>query len=110
MDTLVFIKVAITQAILPYFKRITVVVSLWLAVSLDLLVSLRSGYAASKHAIKGYFETYNVNCLNQYYHFCISGRINTNILKKFLWAMDSNGATDENNEVGMDVTVCVKKL
>jgi short-subunit dehydrogenase len=74
--------------------------------------SLTFGYAASKHAIKGYFETLQCELFKTNITISrISGRINTNIQKNALVGDGQQyGATDENNEVGMDVTVCVKKI
>jgi NADP-dependent 3-hydroxy acid dehydrogenase YdfG len=52
---------------------------------------LRSGYSASKHAIKGILETLQWNCINQYYCFYrISRKNSTNISKNAFWVMVSN--------------------
>lgn len=109
-----FAPVAITQALLPYLKirnsgNITVVSSIAGLIGFP----LRSGYAASKHAIKGYLET--LQCELYKTNLTISlvypGRINTNISKNALVGDGQQyGATDENNEVGMEVAVCVKKI
>ncbi|MFT5254056.1 MAG: dehydrogenase/reductase SDR family protein 7B [Flavobacteriales bacterium] len=109
-----FAPVAITQAILPYFKErnsgnITVISSIAGLIGFP----LRSGYAASKHAIKGYLET--LQCELYKTNLTISlvypGRINTNISKNALVGDGQQyGATDENNEVGMEVAVCAKKI
>jgi short-subunit dehydrogenase len=109
-----FAPVAITQAILPHFKKqnsgnITVISSIAGLIGFP----LRSGYAASKHAIKGYLET--LQCELYKTNLTISlvypGRINTNISKNALVGDGKQfGSTDENNEVGMEVDVCVKKI
>jgi short-subunit dehydrogenase len=114
MDINYFAPVAISQAILPYFTEqnsgnITVISSIAGLIGFP----LRSGYAASKHAIKGYIET--LQCELYKTNLTISlvypGRINTNISKNALIGNgEQHGATDENNEVGMDVELCVKKI
>lgn len=114
MDINYFAPVAITQAVLPHFKKqnkgaITVISSIAGLIGFP----LRSGYAASKHALKGYFET--LQCELYQSNISVSivypGRIDTNISKN---AFKGNGvpfgATDENNEVGMNVALCVKKI
>jgi short-subunit dehydrogenase len=114
MDINYFAPVALTQAILPHFKKrnsgnITVISSIAGLIGFP----LRSGYSASKHAIKGYLET--LQCELYKTHLSVSlvypGRINTNISKNALIGNGQQyGATDENNEVGMEVDVCVKKI
>lgn len=109
-----FAPVAITQSILPHFKKrntgnITVISSIAGLIGFP----LRSGYAASKHAVKGYFET--LQCELYQTNISISlvypGRINTNISKNALVGNGQQyGTTDENNEVGMNVSICVKKI
>jgi short-subunit dehydrogenase len=73
---------------------------------------LRSGYAASKHAIKGYLETLQCELFKT--NITISlvyPRINTNISKNALVGDGKQyGATDENNEVGMDVGFVRKNI
>ena len=114
MDINYFAPVAITQAILPYFQKqssgnISVISSIAGLIGFP----LRSGYAASKHAIKGYMET--LQCELYKTNITISlvypGRINTNISKNALVGDGKQyGTTDENNEVGMEVDLCVKKI
>jgi short-subunit dehydrogenase len=114
MDINYFAPVAITQAILPYLQEqnsgnISVISSIAGLIGFP----LRSGYAASKHAIKGYMET--LQCELYKTNITISlvypGRINTNISKNALVGDGKQyGTTDENNEVGMEVDVCVKKI
>ena len=114
MDLNYFAPVAITQALLPHFKQQNqgnmIVIS-----SIAGLVGfpLRSGYAASKHAIKGYLET--LQCELYKTNITVSivypGRIDTNISKNALVGDGQHyGATDANNEVGMAVNVCARKI
>ncbi|HEX8576902.1 MAG TPA: SDR family oxidoreductase [Flavobacterium sp.] len=73
----------------------------------------RSSYAASKHALKGYFETLQSELYKTNIHISLvyPGRIDTNISKN---ALSGSGVpfdkTDENNEVGMNVTLCSRKI
>tara|TARA_R110000868_G_scaffold987_6_gene7364 strand:- start:2935 stop:3729 length:795 start_codon:yes stop_codon:yes gene_type:complete len=114
MDINYFAPVAITQAILPYFKKnnsgsMTIISSIAGLIGFP----LRSGYAASKHAIKGYLETLQCELFktNITLSLVYPGRINTNISKNALVGDGKQyGATDENNEVGMDVRLCAEKI
>jgi short-subunit dehydrogenase len=109
-----FAPLALTQAILPHFEKqnsgsMTVISSIAGLIGFP----MRTGYCASKHAIKGYLETLQSELYNTKLHVCIvyPGRINTNISKN---ALVGNGnrfsETDENNSVGMDVSICVNKI
>ena len=99
---------------MPYFKKhnsgnITVISSIAGLIGFP----LRSGYTASKHAIKGYLET--LQCELHKTNITISivypGRINTNISKNALLGDGQQfGNTDANNEVGMEVDVCAQKI
>ena len=114
MELNFFAPVAITQAILPHFNKInsgniTVISSIAGLIGFP----QRSGYAASKHALKGYFETLQT----ELYHTNITisiiypGRIDTNISKNAITANGSQyGISDENNKVGLSATVCAKKI
>lgn len=114
MDINYFAPLALTQAILPHFKAqnsgsMTVISSIAGLMGFP----LRTGYCASKHAIKGYLETLQAELLKSNIHICIvyPGRVNTNISKN---AMIGNGeqfgTTDENNQVGLDVGICANKI
>ena len=114
MDINYFAPLALTQAILPLFKiqnsgSITVISSIAGLIGFP----LRTGYCASKHAIKGYLETLQTELYKSKIHICIvyPGRINTPISKNALLG-DGNqyGKTDENNQVGMNVSICVNKI
>lgn len=109
-----FAPLALTQAILPYFKKIdsgsiTVISSIAGLIGFP----LRSGYCASKHAIKGYLETLQSELYKTNIHISIvyPGRINTPISKNALLGNGIQfGSSDENNEVGMEVSVCAEKI
>lgn len=74
---------------------------------------LRSAYAASKHALQGYYESLlleeeknNIRVTLVY-----PGKINTEISKSALNASgDAHGVMDHNQETGMPVEVCVRKM
>jgi short-subunit dehydrogenase len=114
MDLNYLAPVAITQAIMPHFKlqdagNMCVISSIAGLIGFP----LRSGYAASKHAIKGYLETLQCELYKTNIHVSIvyPGRINTNISKNALLGDGQQfGATDENNEVGMAVEACARKI
>lgn len=114
MDINYFAPVALTQAILPLFEKqnsgsMTVISSIAGLIGFP----LRSGYCASKHAIKGYLETLQCELLKTNIHICIvyPGRIDTNISKNALIGNGNQfGSTDENNQVGMNVSICAKKI
>ena len=114
MDINYFAPVALTQAILPYFKKInqgniTVISSIAGLIGFP----LRSGYVASKHAIKGYLETLQCELLKTNITISIvyPGRIDTNISKNALLGNGKQfGFTDANNEVGMKVEDCAHRI
>lgn len=114
MELNFFAPIAITQEILPHFKKknsgsITVISS----VAGLMGFPYRSGYAASKHAIKGYFETLQTELYASNIKICLvyPGRIDTNIsINAITGNGTSYGTTDENNVVGMSVEACAKKI
>ena len=109
-----FAPVAITQFILPHFKKnncgnMTVISSIAGLIGFP----LRSGYAASKHAIKGYLETLQTEFYNSPISISIvyPGRIDTAISKNAITGDGSkSGIEDANNKVGMRVSKCVSKI
>ena len=114
MDINYFAPLALTQAVLPHFIKqnsgsITVISSIAGLIGFP----LRSGYCASKHAIKGYLETVQTELYKSKIHVCIvyPGRINTPISSN---ALQGNGQkfaqNDENNEIGIEVAVCANKI
>lgn len=109
-----FAPVAINQALLPHFiaknSGHSVIIS---SVAGLMGFPLRSGYAASKHAIKGYVETVQCELLETkvLHSIVYPGRIDTPISKNALQGNGQQyGTTDANNEVGMDVKICAQKI
>lgn len=109
-----FAPVAIIQSLLPHFEKnksghITVISSVAGLIGFP----LRSGYAASKHAIKGYIETLQTELLGSNIRSLLvfPGRIDTPISVN---ALTGNGelsnVKDANNKVGMEVSVCASKI
>jgi dehydrogenase/reductase SDR family protein 7B len=114
MDLNYFAPVAITQEIMPFFKSKNsggmIVIS-----SIAGLIGfpLRSGYAASKHAIKAYIETLQSENYESkiYISSVFPGRINTNISRNALLGNgEKSGKQDANNKVGMDVAKCASLI
>jgi len=109
-----FGPLAITQYLLPHFKRQghghVVAIS---SMSGLMGFPLRSGYAASKHALKGYFETLQVeHTLNNFYVTIVSpGRIKTGLS---LSALTGDGAPydkmDKGQLNGIPVDECVIRI
>lgn len=109
-----FAPVAISQAILPHFKKNDsgnlVVIS---SIAGMMGFPLRSGYAASKHAIKGYLETLQTELYDSKVNLTLvfPGRIDTAISKNALTGTGVQaGVEDANNKVGMSVQLCVLQI
>ncbi|MCF6141430.1 SDR family NAD(P)-dependent oxidoreductase [Flavobacterium sp. K77] len=109
-----FAPVAINQSLLPHFiaknSGHSVIIS---SVAGLMGFPLRSGYAASKHAIKGYVETVQCELLETkvLHSIVYPGRIDTPISKNALQGDGQQyGTTDANNEVGMNVKICAQKI
>jgi short-subunit dehydrogenase len=114
MEINYFAPLAITKFLLPHFKHNSkghfVVIS---SVAGLYGFPLRSGYAASKHALKGFMETLQTEFFTTNINATIvfPGRINTPISTNALSGNGKNmGVEDENNSVGMDVTICANKI
>ena len=74
---------------------------------------LRSTYAASKHALHGYFESLAIENLKHNVHVTMicPGRILTNISLNAVNADGTNyGRMDEGQKNGIDAIVCAKKI
>lgn len=74
---------------------------------------LRSGYAASKHALHGYFESLRAEVYNDNIHITIicPGRINTQISVNALTKDGSKyGKMDNGQEHGIDSKTCAKRI
>lgn len=109
-----FAPVAINEKLLPHFiannsGHITVISSVAGLYGFP----LRSGYSASKHAIKGYVETLQTELVHSNIKSLLvfPGRIDTQISVN---ALTGNGqlanVKDANNKIGMEVSVCVSKI
>jgi short-subunit dehydrogenase len=109
-----FAPVAIIQELIPHFEKnksghITVISSVAGLIGFP----LRSGYSASKHAIKGYVETLQTELLQTSISSLLvfPGRIDTPISKNALTGTGkAMNKEDANNKVGMDVALCVSKI
>lgn len=114
MEINYFGNIALTKAILPIFKaqqsgHIVVISS----IAGKFGFYLRSAYSASKHALQGFYESVlleeaknNVNVTLVY-----PGKINTEISKSALNETgEAHGVMDHNQETGMPVETCVRKL
>ena len=114
MDINFFAAVNITQTLLPYFKQKqgghVVAIS---SVAGLMGFPLRSGYAAAKHAMMGYFETLQTEKPVQGLHFTIvsPGRIKTDIS---LAALTKDGTAHNKNDEGqlngIPVAICASKI
>ena len=74
---------------------------------------LRSAYSASKHALQGFYESLLLEeeKNNIYVTIAYPGKINTDISKFDLTADGKDhGVMEHNQETGMPVDVCVRKL
>jgi dehydrogenase/reductase SDR family protein 7B len=114
MDVNYFGAVALTKAILPHMERrssgqFVVITSLTAKYGFK----LRSAYAASKHALYGFFESlrmeeaiYGINVT-----LVVPGLIKTEISKNALNASgESTGQTDQLIGNGMDPALCARKI
>lgn len=109
-----FGPIALTKAVLPIFQKqgfgsVAVVSS----ISGKFGFPLRSGYAAAKHALHGFFETLMLEERqnNIFVTIICPGRINTNISKSALTKDGSNhGELDAGQANGMPVEQCAKQM
>jgi len=113
MEINYFGTIALTKAILPKMKKqgaghIAVTSSLTGIFGFP----MRSAYAASKHALHGYFETLQLEETknNIFTTIVCPARIATDISKSALQKSGEQwGKSDEGQEKGMPVDVCAKK-
>lgn len=109
-----FGNIALTKAILPMFRKqgyghILVVSS----IAGKFGFYLRSAYSASKHALHGFYESLRLEEEKNNIHVTIvcPGKINTPISTNALTGKgDAHGVMDQNQETGMPVEVCVKRI
>ncbi len=109
-----FAPVALTKFLLPHFAQKgsghLVVIS---SVAGLMGFPLRTGYAASKHALKGFYETLQTeHQLPNFYVTIISpGRINTPISVNAITGKgEKHGMMDEGQLHGIPVGVCAEKI
>lgn len=114
MEVNFFGQVALSSALLPYFIKagggqFAVLSSL----TGKFGYGLRSTYAASKHALHGYFESLAVENFKHNIHVTMicPGRILTNISLNAINGDGSNyGKMDDGQKNGIEVTVCAEKI
>ncbi|MFT5822558.1 MAG: dehydrogenase/reductase SDR family protein 7B, partial [Crocinitomix sp.] len=114
MEINYFGNIALTKAVLPYMQKQKsghiVVIS---SIAGKFGFYLRSAYAASKHALQGFYESVLLEEAknNIYVTLAYPGKINTDISKSALNKEgEAHGLMDHNQETGMPADVCVKKL
>jgi len=114
MEINYFGNIALTKAVLPYMQKQKsghiVVVS---SIAGKFGFYLRSAYSASKHALQGFYESVLLEEAknNIYVTLVYPGKINTEISKSALNSSgDAHGLMDHNQETGMPVDQCVKKM
>ena len=114
MEINYFGNISLTKAILPIFRKqgnghILVVSS----IAGKFGFYLRSAYSASKHALHGFYESLRLEEEKNNIHVTIvcPGKINTPISTNALTGKgDAHGVMDHNQETGMPVEVCVKRI
>lgn len=109
-----FAVVALTKAVLPYMiKQESGYIAVTSSVAGKLGTKERSGYAASKHALHGFFDSLRSEIAPHNISVTIvcPGYIQTDISKNAITA-DGNkyGKMDTNQENGMPVDKCAKKI
>ncbi len=114
MEINYFGNIALTKAVLPYMrdkKQGHIVVISSIAGKFGFY--LRSAYAASKHALQGFYESLLLEEAHNNINVTIAfpGKINTEISKSALNASGKkHGKMDHNQETGMSVEECVQIL
>jgi dehydrogenase/reductase SDR family protein 7B len=114
MEINYFGNIALTKAVLPYFLEKKsghiVVIS---SISGKFGFFLRSAYAASKHALHGFYESLALEEEHNNLKVTIAmpGKINTPISTNALTEKgEKHGVMDHNQETGMPVEECVSRL
>lgn len=114
MEINYFGTIALTKAVLPTMQKQQsghiIVIS---SIAGKFGFFLRSAYAASKHALQGFFESLLLEEEKNGINVTIAypGKINTEISKSALNASGSeHGMMDHNQETGMSAEDCVKKI
>lgn len=114
MEINYFGNIALTKAVLPYMRAQksghVVVIS---SIAGKFGFFLRSAYSASKHALQGFYESVLLEEEKNNIHVTLvyPGKINTDISKSALNSEGkAHGVMDHNQETGMPVDVCVRKM
>ncbi|MDA7804204.1 SDR family oxidoreductase [Crocinitomix sp.] len=114
MEINYFGNIALTKAVLPVMQKQQsghiIVIS---SIAGKFGFYLRSAYAASKHALQGFYESLLLEEAknNLFVTIAYPGKINTDISKSALNAEgNAHGVMDHNQETGMPVEECVQKL
>jgi dehydrogenase/reductase SDR family member 7B len=114
MEVNYFGNIALTKAVLPFFsaqKSGTIIVISSIAGKFGFY--LRSAYAASKHALQGFYESLLLEEAKNNLKITLvyPGKINTDISKNALnSAGKRHGVMDHNQATGMDADVCAKQI
>lgn len=114
MNVNYFGNIALTKAVLPYFtsqKAGQIIVTSSIAGKFGFY--LRSAYAASKHALQGFYESLAIEEEDNGIKVTIAvpGKINTPIsLSALNEKGEKHGVMDHNQEAGMPASVCVQKI
>jgi len=114
MEINYFGNIALTKAVLPYMQHQKsghiVVMS---SISGKFGFFLRSAYAASKHALHGFYESLKLEEEKNRINVTIvcPGKINTNIsLNALKGDGKKHGVMDHNQSSGMDVNLCTQEI
>lgn len=114
MDINFFAPVYITNYLLPHFKQKNSGQIVVLSSVAGLMgFPLRTGYAAAKHAVKGFFETLQIELKQTNIHTTLvyPGRINTPISKSAInGSGKAHGKMDEGQLNGIPVDACARKI
>lgn len=114
MEINFFSAVAITRYLLPHFEERNTGHIVALSSMAGLMgFPMRTGYAAAKHAVKGYFETLQTELLNTNIHTTIvsPGRINTPISMSALTKDGTpHSQMDDGQLNGIPVDTCAEKI
>lgn len=114
MEINYFAPVALTQILTPHFSEqksghVVVIGSIAGLMGFP----LRSGYVASKHALKGFYETLQTETFLPDFHVTIvsPGRVNTSISVNSITGNGQQyGQMDEGQLNGISADVCAKKI
>jgi short-subunit dehydrogenase len=114
MEVNFFGVVALTKVVLPYMiKQNAGQIAVTSSLSGKLGSPHRSGYCASKHALHGFFDALRAEVYSNNIQITMicPGYINTNISINALSPDGTkHGKKDQNQEHGLDVTVCANKI